>query len=502
MSRPKRAFKVMPGPKLAQFLKLLFAIVMSVILVLITPEAIEKPTDELSYGYFTRLLGSRFYPDSEVAKKSTFVVIINQKSLNEDNLTWPPPFEFHSDVIRRILKAEPAAVVLDFLLVDRRQDKSLDDLVATFSYAKNDLNIPIIVARGSFSAYGKTGIISDLEDHVTQAAGWSESGGHSAFRYALYPKDEENAAPSIAIEAFEAFCNNRKRDETAEAPASCDTRKNLEESAREMWVFWSSRVPDNSKVFQLDKGEPFEAVECTRAHLDDGPLDYIVDSILDLEPESSCPPQPWLPAHYFIKDPDNRIDEALKGRVVFYGFNLEGIQDTVKPPTTTNDIPGVFIHAMALENLIEWGSDYLSLTGSRANDYLPITADVLEVATLVVILLLYFLLAHYLTPYVQIFLDKKYKKVKYEYETTNNPFVHIKHVFLFLLAFYKNHSGRRIWLRWVKIALILLLEVLLLGAVLLGVSLYVEMGFFRIAPVNWMAILAIVGVVQFLSLRR
>ena len=506
MTSGRRAFKVLPGPKLERFLKLVRVVTISAFVLWITPDIISDPTNELSYGYFTRVFGPMVYPDSEAARNASSVVIINQKSLDDINHdgvnlddqpheTWPPSFRFHAAVLERILAAEPAVIVIDFLLVDARQDKTLDQLIDALKLA-NQAGVPVIIARGSFSEYGENrGILPKIEKLVTPAAGWSQGGGHSPFRYALYPRDESKSSPSIAMAAFEAYCEQKGNG----APTSCPERVDEKDFAREMWVFWSSRLPDFSKVFQMAQGEPFRAVKCARYNLDDGILDYLIDIMLLLPPESTCPPQIVLPAHYVIKDPDERIDNAFKDRVVFYGFNLEGIQDTVRPPTTTDDIPGVFMQAMAFENLIEWGPDYLSLTESRNNGFITLTADFFEIATLSTILILYFVLTHHLSPYVEIFLNKKYETTKYEYETTENLFTQVKEIFLLTLIFYKNNSGRRKWLRWAKISVLFLAEIVLLFLILIGVSLFIEMELFRIAPVNWLAILSMFGAVRLLS---
>jgi hypothetical protein len=86
-------------------------------------------------------------------------------------------------------------------------------------------------------------------------------------------------------------------------------------------------------------------------------------------------------------DAANSWISRFGGRVIFYSFNLQGLQDVVHPPTLDNDIAGVNVHAMALENLLHYGPDYLSDTSrqagsalSRVSDFL--TSDNLELLTM------------------------------------------------------------------------------------------------------------------------
>jgi hypothetical protein len=49
--------------------------------------------------------------------------------------------------------------------------------------------------------------------------------------------------------------------------------------------------------------------------------------------------------------------QILRDKVVLYGFDLAGLSDVVSPPTHAT-LPGVFLHAMALDNLLTWGERY------------------------------------------------------------------------------------------------------------------------------------------------
>jgi hypothetical protein len=59
----------------------------------------------------------------------------------------------------------------------------------------------------------------------------------------------------------------------------------------------------------------------------------------------------------------------MKGKIILYGANLSGVNDLIFTPTR-DILPGVYLHAMALDNLLRWGPEYKSATGQGllAND--------------------------------------------------------------------------------------------------------------------------------------
>jgi hypothetical protein len=77
-----------------------------------------------------------------------------------------------------------------------------------------------------------------------------------------------------------------------------------------------------------------------------------------------CPSIPSAPAHALVSklrpnavwNDDNR-ERLIEDRVVFYGTGLLGVSDLVASPTN-GPLPGVYTHAMALNNLLSFGDDY------------------------------------------------------------------------------------------------------------------------------------------------
>jgi predicted enzyme related to lactoylglutathione lyase len=67
-----------------------------------------------------------------------------------------------------------------------------------------------------------------------------------------------------------------------------------------------------------------------------------------------------------------RLKDALKDKMVMYGLSLEGLHDNVDTPVH-GLLPGVFFHAMTLDNLMHYGSDYVHATDEgieQVNQYI------------------------------------------------------------------------------------------------------------------------------------
>ncbi|MDX2477841.1 MAG: CHASE2 domain-containing protein, partial [Gammaproteobacteria bacterium] len=70
---------------------------------------------------------------------------------------------------------------------------------------------------------------------------------------------------------------------------------------------------------------------------------------------------------------------ALKNKVVMYALSLEGLHDNIYSPVH-GQLPGVFFHAMALDNLMHYGADYVHATDdriARINQYIWILMTVI-----------------------------------------------------------------------------------------------------------------------------
>ncbi|OSQ41979.1 hypothetical protein THS27_16550 [Thalassospira sp. MCCC 1A01428] len=216
-------------------------------------------------------------------------------------------------------------------------------------------------------------------------------------------------------------------------------------------------------------------------------------------------------------DAANSLISKLGGRVIFYSFNLQGLQDVVHPPTLDDDIAGVNVHAMALENLLHYGPDYLSDTSRQAGPVLSrvtgfLTSDNLELLTMAGLFLvrLVFLL----------FVRKWGVKSPIMVQSnevpdgqTSDPIVcklgwdmvlYYRQCLYDLIVWFGNFPRRqRIGfmnttnaLRQYRfpISFFLVVEFMCVVVFVFGVAFWLEFSVLRIAPSNWLSILGLAGV--------
>lgn len=544
MTSEKGGFAIIPTPSLRFIFEAFVLLLFSLLLMLFEPAFLDDPVDEMSFGFFNRVSQS-LYPDSEgdpVGEKLrnvSSVVLISQASLEQTEEDWPPSFGFHAAVLERILAAKPAAIVIDFLFVDKREDESLEALIEAFQIAKQE-EVPLIVTRPFGDEFGLKGILKELNlDNVELVSGWSkEEHVGSPFRYALYlTMSGGRPIRSPAAAAYTAYCDRLTRhaedaereaekitensvlaipikkkaqataDKARQGANECDDLKIDISYNRDMWVYWSARKLDYVKTFygvdpnaKADDFEPetFKAVSCKDKTSDSGLVDTLLDAAYGEKNE--CPPQLILPAHFLVADDDPRIDIGLTDRIVFYGFNLQGLQDFVSPPTTANPVPGVFKHAMAFENLLLWKNDYLAMEMSGSN-WSYMNADIFEFLTLFTILLAYFGLLRLTVRYVKRTISIEQGPIDtLERISTSNLWVFCRNLIRFLGYSIQRMGGLGFLKLCLKILLFLLVEVALL-LIVLFLAIYAEMDFLRIAPVNWMVILGFSTISIVISLR-
>ena len=83
----------------------------------------------------------------------------------------------------------------------------------------------------------------------------------------------------------------------------------------------------------------------------------------DREFRTNCPSIPVVPVHVLLAssstgDEDSDVEPLLRDHIVLYGAHFRGDVDVINTPLH-NELPGVFLHAMALDNLITMGGEYV-----------------------------------------------------------------------------------------------------------------------------------------------
>ena len=297
-------------------------------------------------------LAAPAYPSE--ARNQIVLVMADTVSLAELGLSWPLPFADQSDVIGKILQHEPRVLALDLLFVDHRDGEGLEFLEDTIAGS----TVPIIGAAAppvGAPTQRRQILPLSVEADITVRTEWQNLG----YRLTGGGQGESPARPSLALAIYKEACSRKGADQDSTIDKLCEGRLLFDEAAfeREMLVFWGTGAPDYGALFQHRMDIADDLFRCARDS--SSSWERVVRMFVRQEsaPRETCAFHPVLPLDLLMNLDDDVLDAALADRIVIYGIDHPGIPDIVDPPTS-HPIPGVHLHAMALDNLLTFGSEY------------------------------------------------------------------------------------------------------------------------------------------------
>jgi len=282
------------------------------------------------------------------------VVIIDEHALALRGARWPVPVEFHAQFLAELEVLRPRAILLDFLLIDPASHQDTCDLLGVAAQLRRD-HIPLYLAiaapddlkpMDTVGCRDPQGALIRTADVFTPVSVVRQVDGSDfvSRRYPFEQRADANAAPGSGIPsaAVRMYCD------TERSPAACLKRLDGGQSFDSGYdLAWSPNGdPFNQRWSQaacLERTSPFRAILNQPA----------------LPRESACPPVPTLFAGALLspaEDPSLGVDnDALfrvaDGAFLLVGGNFRGTGDLVTTPMHTL-LPGVYYHAVALENLL------------------------------------------------------------------------------------------------------------------------------------------------------
>lgn len=298
---------------------------------------------------------------SQAGQRAITVVTIDDMDLKEYGLNWPVPLDYYQRLLDRLVKQKPKAVFLDVLFLDDKPEREIASLVDAACRA-TDAGIPFYMAtfaRGPlssnaeqriFNARTSTGIPCTIPVRSNVSP---DSLDQSQWAYPLRPRVEDeldgnanlpdSVALSIYCRLYAATCPTRTEVPlsliwaTKAAPTNVETMVvrgpqggSLTPVCRGVWNWWE--VLPGANLFFTLAGHP----------------------ALPL-----CPYNQVIPVRAFKGQgfSTEELQDALGGKIVLIGADLKAIGDNSFSPLHGR-LPGVLVHAMALDNLISFEGKY------------------------------------------------------------------------------------------------------------------------------------------------
>ncbi|WP_447920033.1 CHASE2 domain-containing protein [Achromobacter aegrifaciens] len=353
---------------------LIVAAIVAIVMLWATPR-ITPSSDLFTYAAArlqARLVGGHY----DIAHRNdTTVVLIDDDSLDQQKGAWPLPYRTHARWLRNIgLIHKPKAIFLDITFGRERDDPTLPELAAALCELR-DANIPVFLAA-----------LPDAQGSLRLRSGLAAPEGEKP----CFTMVDVRYTPSKVdrlVWSYPLWSGDNARS-AALAIAQDTAGATIARTDEAMALTWGV---DNLDQRRFSK-------DCRQAR--GGYAEMLPSYVRTLlgDPDAAQPICPYTRALTLseLRAPDadgTRLADMLTGRYVMIGAALSGFNDTVLSPVH-DSIPGVFMHAMALDNLLTYQNDY-----KRAVEWEIWPPNVLWLLGIPVVMLAHFL--HWLAQWLR-----------------------------------------------------------------------------------------------------
>lgn len=307
------------------------------------------------------------------SRDSIAVLLIDDQSLKQAGQTWPASYDYYARLMRGIATYRPKAVFIDIVFKDARFDPAIGKLAArlcelqhagidVYLAGKRDEDGKLRVRAGLDGLQGRCFKLVSVEYKPDEL-------DHLSWTYPLETKSGgatpvQSAAPGIYENSFGVHL--------ARPTADMALSWGLKPAAN--GLDWSAPDTDENGTH----GASEDGSYCRGDHgwLELAPYGFRQMLFHDAE-KPVCVFHETLYARELANTTagdEAKLTSALRGKVVMVATARDYSNDLVNTPINDR-IPGVYLHAMALDNLLTWGPHYkhaAALTASTDRDNLKL----------------------------------------------------------------------------------------------------------------------------------
>lgn len=318
-----------------------FLFVFAAIQIILNPFGFSDLTQRYTQDIANLLItGPYLYPTTGHDQIS--VALVEDATLTDLQMPWPWSYGAQQRALDTLLAYHPRAVVVDMLFVDPRNDPTLPDLIDEIARYKQ-AGVPLYFVGASDP--GQPAVRKEIRDTGVKLVDPAVLVNQGVVRQ--YPieghcftprKSGDQACRSLALEVY---ADNFRREPLAPLNGL-------------MEIVWGTRtdlINEKLEHFTDSNG----VVHACSENQNIGWAERVYLAFFDPSAvRSPCPYESVIPVEALLQgkdDPD--ITRLASNRIIFYGASLTGVQD--KDFTPVNGLlAGVFVHAMALDNLISF----------------------------------------------------------------------------------------------------------------------------------------------------
>ncbi|KTC19384.1 nucleotide cyclase [Pseudomonas marginalis ICMP 9505] len=320
-----------------------------VLLAILDPFGLASSSDKASAQWLNRMFAGHY---SNAGQREVAVVLIDDAYLMRNTTSWPMPYGEQSKLFKRLLAYKPKAVFVDLLY---SHDHSFGDpargsqLLANVFERYQRQGIALWLANTGV-ARGEAGQANTLAPffEVSRPGLVAWDGVDDKYPLAVQTPIGLMETPALAL--YREFCKTQK---CASPPVDAKTAAQQQPIA----VQWGLNLaPEQSRIAKVRHCAPARH--------------FVLDAVaqffqavfwkLDDSALARCPYTLTLSASDLeVSDPQDQalLAELLRDRLVLVGANITSTGDLVESPVH-GQLPGIYLHAMALDNLINVGMDY------------------------------------------------------------------------------------------------------------------------------------------------
>jgi hypothetical protein len=341
----------------------IWATAVFVCLAILNPFGMRDATESESRNVFFSILAPLY---SSYGSSAITVVLIDDQALNASGHTYPPAFSFYDRLLKNIGAYPPKAVFLDILLADKRgAPQDLDHLAATirslhekgisvFTPVSLEIDASGLALERPVQALAELRRAASAEVHIQFLEDGQRipliipaSGQKRPYEAAslalLNVHRNDSALDDYTADLIVRWPENypRNNDFTYQPAPDCirqgTVRQNLERAARRFWLEFLP-IQNHKKELQDQAG-------CWPQTTVPAELVYDLSYLKEIALEHKHPSPSQLPSDLF------------SDRIVMIGAEFSGQNDYGLSPVHGR-ISGIFVHAMALGNLLSYGDRY------------------------------------------------------------------------------------------------------------------------------------------------
>ncbi|TWA84823.1 CHASE2 domain-containing protein [Azospirillum brasilense] len=347
-----------------RLLKLSFVPALIVSAAVFNPLDISGSSGRTSLDAYRRIATS-VYPDK--GQKKIVVVQIDDTSLAVNGESYPPSFDFYARLIQKLKDAGAESILLDLMIIDRNrpgEPGGLDRLVSAIA------DFPVFMTVARSSQQDDSGCATAGRQNVEDLRLAVKGEPHPLIRDGashvdLFP-DSYCGSPrlSAALAVYNEYCGRSEACQGSrnDPLVNPDAFRNMT-----LTIEWGRVWPAGAEAVHPDHRRL--AAECPDGSLLDKAGNFLrtlmpfESGVLSNAP-ADCRYHPviraeWLTAPESATGVDGKaLADLLAGRIVVVGAMFSGVQD-VGPSPVFGIVPGMFLHAMAIDNLIVRGAGFM-----------------------------------------------------------------------------------------------------------------------------------------------